>query len=90
MVKEKFDVKGSAPFDPATRYVRLTRVRDDGFIEFEFAIGDPDLAVELIMRREAFDEFCRNNHVRQVPPVQGAAIDRARMRWSTNDTGPEA
>jgi phenol hydroxylase P0 protein len=90
MEKEKFAAKGSVPFDPAIRYVRLTRVRDDGFIEFEFAIGDPDLAVELIMRREAFDEFCRDNHVRLVPPVQGAAIDRARMRWSTNDAGPDA
>ena len=93
MSKEKSPSERPVRFDPTIRFVRLTRVRDDGFIEFEFAIGEPDLAVELIMRRQAFDEFCRDNHVRQVPPVQGAAIDRARMRWSTNDpddTGPEA
>ncbi len=88
MTKQKSPSEGPRPFDPTIRFVRLTRVRDDGFIEFEFAIGDPDLAVELIMRRQAFDEFCRDNHVHRVPPAEGAAIDRARMRWSTNDTGP--
>jgi phenol/toluene 2-monooxygenase (NADH) P0/A0 len=33
------------PFDLTKRYVRLTQVRADGFVEFEFAIGDPELAV---------------------------------------------
>jgi phenol hydroxylase P0 protein len=33
------------PFDLTKRYVRLTQVRADGFVEFEFAIGDPGLAV---------------------------------------------
>jgi phenol/toluene 2-monooxygenase (NADH) P0/A0 len=33
------------PFDLTKRYVHLTQVRADGFVEFEFAIGDPELAV---------------------------------------------
>ena len=81
------DPAGAPPFDPAKRYVRLTRVRADGFIEFEFAIGDPDLAVDLILPADAYRDFCRDNHAVLISPLQGTAIDRARLRWSTNDRG---
>jgi phenol hydroxylase P0 protein len=72
-------------FDPGQRFVRLTRVRPDGFVEFEFAIGDPDLAVELILPLDAYHHFCRQHDVRHVTPLQGAAIDSARARWSAPD-----
>jgi phenol hydroxylase P0 protein len=73
------DSSNSAPpFDPAKRYVRLTQVRADGFVEFEFAIGDPELAVELILPADAYREFCRDNHAELIasrpnlcPPLQG-------------------
>lgn len=81
------DAAGAPPFDPARRYVRLTQVRSDGFVEFEFAIGDPDLAVDLILPADAYRNFCRDNHAVPISPLQGAAIDRARLRWSTNDLG---
>ncbi len=79
------DPAAAPTFDPTKRYVRLTQVRADGFVEFEFAIGDPDLAVELILPTDAFRDFCRDNHAELVSPLQGTAIDRARLRWSTND-----
>jgi phenol/toluene 2-monooxygenase (NADH) P0/A0 len=75
------------PFDPAKRYVRLTQVRADGFVEFEFAIGDPELAVDLILPADAYRDFCRDNHAVLISPLQGTAIDRARLRWSTDDLG---
>lgn len=77
----------SAPsvFDVNRRYVRLREVRADGFVEFEFAIGDPDLAVDLIMPADAFRKFCRDNNAAMISPLQGAAIDHARLRWSTFD-----
>ena len=59
---------GAPPFDPAKRYVRLTQVRADGFVEFEFAIGDPELAVDLILPAEAYHEFCRDNHAELISP----------------------
>jgi phenol/toluene 2-monooxygenase (NADH) P0/A0 len=71
------------PFDPHRRYVRLTQVRADGFVEFEFAIGDPDLAVELILPMHAYREFCLHNDVVQVTPIEAAEIDRGRARWSS-------
>lgn len=77
------------PFDPARRYVRLTQVRADGFVEFEFAIGDPDLAVDLILPADAYRDFCRDNDAVLISKLQGTAIDRARLRWSTNDQGEQ-
>lgn len=60
-----------AAFDPSLRFVRLRKVRDDGFVEFDFAIGEPDLSVELILPAEAFREFCRANRVIPIAPIEG-------------------
>lgn len=79
------DPAAALTFDPAKRYVRLTQMRADGFVEFEFAIGDPDLAVELILPADAYRDFCRDNHAVIVSSLQGTEIDRARLRWSTDD-----
>lgn len=46
--------------DVGKRYVRVTGAHD-GFVEFDFSIGDPDITVELILPRPAFEEFCRAN-----------------------------
>ena len=82
------DAPNSVPsFDPSSRYVRLTQVRPDGFVEFEFAIGDPDLAVNLILPADAYRDFCRDNHAVLISPLQGTAIDHARLRWSTDVPG---
>lgn len=59
-------------FDPNLRFVRLTKVRGDGFVEFDFAVGEPDLLVELVMPVAAFHEFCRANRVIQIPPLEEA------------------
>jgi phenol hydroxylase P0 protein len=61
-------------FDPTLRFVRLQRVRTDGFVEFDFAIGEPDLSVELVLPVAAFHEFCRANHVIQIAPLEGATL----------------
>ena len=76
-------------FDVQKRYVRLLRVRPDDFVEFEFSIGDPDLAMELILPAAAYREFCRDNHVTTISPLQGASIDRARRRWCSLDSDYE-
>ena len=52
-----------ATFDSTRRYVRICNQRPDGFIEFEFAIGDPALCVELMLPEAAFHEFCLANEV---------------------------
>lgn len=50
-------------FDISQRYVRLNQRRSDGFVEFEFAMGDPTLCVELIMQEADYQAFCRSNDV---------------------------
>lgn len=45
------------------KFVRVRRRRDNGLVEFDFAIGTPEVFVELIMPDAAFDEFCRANAV---------------------------
>lgn len=49
--------------DPTKRYVRVLERRADGLVSFEFSIGWPELAVELMLPAAAFDEFCCQNQV---------------------------
>jgi phenol hydroxylase P0 protein len=62
------DTTVSPGMDVSKRYVRITGAHD-GFVEFDFAIGDPELNVELILPRTAFDEFCRMNKVMPLEPA---------------------
>lgn len=45
------------------RYVRVTGATPNGFVEFEFSIGDPSLCVALVLPEAAFREFCGANAV---------------------------
>lgn len=61
--------KAAAPiaFDPSRRFVRVIRERADGFIEFQFAVGDPALRAELILSRPAFEWFKAQPGVEALP-----------------------
>ena len=50
-------------------------MRDDRFIEFDFSIGDPDLTVELILPKAAFQEFCAMHRVRVLSAGDEASPD---------------
>jgi len=45
--------------DVSKRSVRILRTRDNGFIEFEFSVGWPELMVELMLTKPDFEEFCQ-------------------------------
>lgn len=62
-------------FDITRKFVRVMRTRANGLIEFEFAVGDPDVAVELVMPKAAFDEFCANNQVELLRDAPAVAFD---------------
>lgn len=67
-------------FDASRKYVRVCARREDGFVEFEFAIGDPALCVELMLPSLAFHEFCLANEVIMLDPVaEGSGDWVARM-----------
>jgi len=44
--------------DVTAKFVRIRQVRADGLVCFEFAIGWPELFVDLMLPRAAFDDFC--------------------------------
>ena len=66
-----------ADLDTRQRWVRVTGQRGNGFVEFDFAVGEPDLCVEMILPAEAFAEFCAANRVELLPPEQAAGSPAA-------------
>jgi phenol hydroxylase P0 protein len=69
------------PFDVSARYVRFRDLRADGYVEFDFAIGDPELSVELVMLLKDYQGFCRANVVTYLTREQGASLDSERSKW---------
>lgn len=53
----------STPLDSNKKFVRVLEHRADGLVSFEFAIGWPELSVELLLPEAAFAEFCTRHHV---------------------------
>lgn len=70
------EVGGAPEIDIFRRFVRITRRRPDGFVEFDFAMGEPELFVELVLPDEAFNAFCAANKAEPFPepPPGGAAL----------------
>ncbi|CAM5536893.1 phenol hydroxylase subunit [Eoetvoesiella caeni] len=58
-LKPIFEPQPASAAVMARRQVRVLSKRDNGFIEFEFSIGWPELAVELMMTEEDFLDFCK-------------------------------
>ncbi len=65
----------NSKFDITRKFVRVMRTLPNGLIEFEFAIGDPDVAAELVMPRAAFDDFCASNQVEVLSSENAAPCD---------------
>ena len=68
-------------FSELTRYVRVRRVLNDKFVEFDFAIDDPSLYVEMILPKAAFAEFCQHNKVVMMTEEQAAQVDADMEKW---------
>lgn len=67
------------------KYVRVRSAPDDRFVEFDFAINDPSLFVELIMPHDCFETFCVHNQVVHMTEAQTAQNDEeaAKSRYGT-------
>ena len=73
-------------FDPARRFVRIVELRADGMVEFEFAVGEPELFVEMVLPRAAFDDFCATQGV--APTTTAAAVaPTSKLRANCGSTG---
>lgn len=71
-----------APLDTKRRFVRLRGERRCDFVEFDFAIGEPEVFVELILDWKSFREFCVMNEVEMLPMFDAqAAENKALSAW---------
>lgn len=78
-------------FDTTRRFVRVTQVRPDGFVEFDFAIGEPELFVELILSEQAYAEFCAANDVVVLPSADHEILPDGNpddLHWRLSDVPP--
>jgi len=69
------------------KYVHITGKRGDKFVEFDFAIGDPLLYVELMLPPDAFETFCTHNDVTFLNPMQVAMVNNDRIKWRYGSAG---
>lgn len=74
-------------FDEMPRYVRVRSEPDDKFVEFDFAIGHPELFVELVLPRDAFAIFCRHNNVVHMNSEMIREIDEDMVKWRFGERG---
>jgi len=56
-------------------------------VEFEFAIGDPTINVELVLPFEHFRKFCEDNNVQHLTAEQEAAVDYDKLKWRFSVSG---
>lgn len=68
-------------FDRLTKYIRIRSEPDARFVEFDFAIDDPALFVELVMPPGAFEVFCENNNVVHMSQEQKDIVDAEMDKW---------
>lgn len=52
------EVENLPDCDLSRRFVRVLQRRGNGLVEFEFSIGWPELAVELMLPERDFADFC--------------------------------
>lgn len=64
-----------------TKYVRIKGDRDAKFVEFDFAINDPTLFVELVLPQQAFLDFCQINQVIEMTEQQQQLNDALEDKW---------
>ncbi|SDW96871.1 phenol hydroxylase subunit [Marinobacter mobilis] len=74
-------------FDEMTRYIRVRSEPGERFVEFDFAIGHPELFVELVLPREAFEIFCRHNKVVHMDSDMIREIDQDMVKWRFGERG---
>lgn len=52
-----------ADFDISKRFIRIINELDNGIVEFEFAMGEPEIFVEMILPPTEFKLFCQEQNV---------------------------
>jgi len=83
----KVDAIPARSDDPRQAYVRILGTRLGRFVEFEFSLGDGDLAVELILPLLAFEEFRKAQNAILLAPAESIAAELDRLAWRAGQPG---
>lgn len=70
-------------------FVRVTERLSNGCVAFDFAIGTPDLFVELILPEAAFEQFCVTNNATHMTEEQSAVVEQEMLKWRYGEEGLE-
>ena len=63
------------------RFVRVTNPDREGFVEFNFSIGGPEIYLEMILAKPDFEAFRKEQGAVLLTPEQEEAVDRVDARW---------
>ncbi len=82
-------IEGGRPLmsDDAPRFVRVTERNERGWVHFDFAVGTPDMFVELVLPEAAFEQFCEVNNVTHMTEEQSQLVDEEVVRWRYGEEG---
>lgn len=72
-------------FDPTQTFVRVVQIRSDGFVELEFAVGEPELFVEMILPQDSFNDFCVMNRATVLWTPASASESPKDWEWRLRD-----
>lgn len=67
--------------DVRKRFVRITHRRPNGLVELEYAVGEPELFVELVMPADALEEFIAANAAEMLPECAEGEELHAEPDW---------
>ena len=81
------EAKSEWDSESATRYVRVTGVLKDSFVEFDFSFDDPSIFIELVLPFSQFDSFCQRHNAQALTPEQQTQVDLDKLKWRYGEPG---
>ena len=73
--------------ESATRYVRVTGVLKNSFVEFDFSFDDPSIFIELVLPFTQFQRFCERHNAQELTPEQQTQVDLDKLKWRYGEPG---
>ena len=62
-------------------HVRVTNIRNNQFVEFDFSLDDPTIFIELVMPFDMYKAFCKKHNAIELTPEQEAQVDLDTLKW---------
>jgi len=72
-------------FDTQKRFVRFIEKRDDDFVLFEFAVGEPEIFAEMILKEEDYEIFCKEQGVVMIDESSNPIDAENDFEWRLRD-----